>query len=72
MIFDSSQGGDTVRPINRIDHVAAAVMPDQLEAAVARMSTVLNTAFYGPVTHHDATRRTPAQGRRSRFTVASA
>jgi hypothetical protein len=36
------------RNVNRVDHVAGLVRPENLDSVIGRMSAVLNTAFYGP------------------------
>jgi hypothetical protein len=37
-----------IRNVNRIDHVAALIRPENLEAAAARLAEMLNTRVYGP------------------------
>jgi hypothetical protein len=37
-----------IRNVNRIDHVAALIRPENLEAVAARMAEALRTTFYGP------------------------
>jgi hypothetical protein len=40
--------------VNRIDHVVAAVRPENLESAIAKLSMALQTAFYGPFDREDS------------------
>jgi len=37
-----------IRNVNRIDHVAALIRPENLEAVADRMAEVFRTKFYGP------------------------
>lgn len=45
-----------MKNINRIDHVAAVVRPENLDKAVSQLSVVLQTAFYGPFERADKMR----------------
>ncbi|MGB8363183.1 MAG: VOC family protein [Rhizomicrobium sp.] len=41
------------RNVNRIDHVAAIVRPENFEATIAKISNALQIAFYGPFERED-------------------
>jgi hypothetical protein len=43
-----------IRNVNRIDHVAGLVRPENYEATIARFAEVFDTKFYGPTDRPEA------------------